>query len=91
MQLAKLIYMQPKQTWQYKVKQMFLAWELEKRYSKDKIMEFYLNNVYFANGYYGIDAACNGYFNCELKDLEDRKSTRLNSSHEIPSRMPSSA
>lgn len=30
MQLAKLIYMQPKQTWQYKVKQMFLAWELEK-------------------------------------------------------------
>ena len=61
MQLAKLIYMQPKQTWQYKVKQMFLAWELEKRYSKDKIMEFYLNNVYFANGYYGIDAACHGY------------------------------
>lgn len=70
MQLAKLIYMQPKQTWQYKVKQMFLAWELEKRYSKDKIMEFYLNNVYFANGYYGIDAACHGYFNCELKDLD---------------------
>ena len=49
---------------------MFLAWELEKRYSKDKIMEFYLNNVYFANGYYGIDAACHGYFNCELKDLD---------------------
>ena len=33
-------------------------------------MEFYLNNVYFANGYYGIDAACHGYFNCELKDLD---------------------
>ena len=70
MQLAKLIYMKPEQTWQYKVKQMFLAWELEKRYSKNKIMEFYLNNVYFANGYYGIDAACHGYFNCDLKDLD---------------------
>ena len=32
-------------------------------------MEFYLNNIYFANGYYGIGAACKGYFNCELKDL----------------------
>ena len=70
MQLAKLIYMQPEQTWEYKVKQMFLAWELEKRYSKSKIMEFYLNNVYFANGYYGIQAACHGYFNCDLKDLD---------------------
>lgn len=70
MQLAKLIYMEPNHTWQYKVKQMFLAIELEKRYSKEKILEFYLNNVYFANGYYGIDAACHGYFNCELKDLD---------------------
>ena len=70
MQLAKLMYMNPDQTWQYKVEQMFLAIELEGRYSKEKILEFYLNNVYFANGYYGIDAACHGYFNCELKDLD---------------------
>lgn len=33
-------------------------------------MEFYLNNVYFMNGYYGIQAACHGYFNCELSDLD---------------------
>ncbi len=70
MQLAKLMYMDPEQTWQYKVKQMFLAMELEKRYSKEKILEFYLNNIYFANGYYGIDAACHGYFNCELNELD---------------------
>ena len=70
MQLAKLIYMEPDGTWQYKVKQMFLAMELEKRYSKEKILEFYLNNVYFDNGYYGVDAACHGYFNCELTDLD---------------------
>jgi len=70
MQLAKLMYMEQSKTWQYKVKQMFLAMELEKRYSKEKILEFYLNNIYFANGYYGIDAACHGYFDCELKDLD---------------------
>lgn len=70
MQLAKLMYMAPDKTWQYKIKQMFLAMELEKRYSKEKILEFYLNNEYFANGYYGIDAACHGYFNCELSELD---------------------
>lgn len=70
MQLAKLMYMDPNRTWQYKLKQMFLAMELEKRYSKEKILEFYLNNVYFANGYYGVDAACHGYFNCELNELD---------------------
>jgi membrane peptidoglycan carboxypeptidase len=70
MQLAKLMYMEAERTWQYKVKQMFLAIELEKRYSKEKILEFYLNNIYFANGYYGIDAACHGYFDCELSDLD---------------------
>lgn len=70
MQLAKLMYMEPSKTWQYKVEQMFLAMELEKRYSKEKILEFYLNNIYFANGYYGIDAACRGYFNCDLNELD---------------------
>lgn len=69
MQLAKLMYMEPDKTWQYKVEQMFIAMELEKRYSKEKILEFYLNNIYFSNGYYGIGAACHGYFNCELSEL----------------------
>ena len=49
---------------------MFIAMELERKYSKNDIMEFYLNNVYFMNGYYGIQAACHGYFNCELSDLD---------------------
>ncbi len=69
MQLAKLVYMQHADTWQYKVQQMFLAQELEKDYNKTKILEFYLNNIYFANGYYGIRAACSGYFDCELNEL----------------------
>lgn len=70
MQLAKLTFMQSNRSWQYKVEQMFLAMELEKKYSKNKIMEFYLNNIYFANGYNGIQAACRGYFNCTLQELD---------------------
>ncbi len=70
MQLAKIMFMEPGRTWQYKVEQIFIATELEKKYSKSDILEFYLNNIYFANGYYGIDAACHGYFNCELNELD---------------------
>ena len=70
MQLARNIYLDTNKNWQRKVKEMFIAMELEKKYSKNDIMEFYLNNVYFMNGYYGIQAACHGYFNCELADLD---------------------
>jgi membrane peptidoglycan carboxypeptidase len=71
MQLAKLMFMDSStKTWEYKVQQMFIALELEKRYTKTQIMEFYLNNIYFANGYYGIEAACHGYFDCEPNELD---------------------
>lgn len=69
MQLARNIYLDTEKTWQRKVKEIFIALSLEQKYSKNDIMEFYLNNVYFMNGYYGIEAACHGYFNCELTDL----------------------
>lgn len=70
MQLSRNIYLDTGKNWQRKVKEIFISLELEKKYSKNDIMEFYLNNIYFANGYYGIQAACHGYFNCELTDLD---------------------
>jgi len=69
MQLARNVYLDSGKRWERKLKEMFIAAELEKLYSKNKIIEYYLNNIYFANGYYGIQAAANGYFSCELKDL----------------------
>ena len=69
MQLARTIYLDTGKYWQRKVTEIFIALELEKRFSKEKIMEFYLNNIYFSNGYYGIKSACKGYFDCDLKDL----------------------
>ena len=69
MQLARTVYLDNGKRWERKIKEMFLAIELEKMYSKNKIMEYYLNNIYFANGYYGIQAACRGYFSCELEEL----------------------
>lgn len=69
MQVARNIYLSTEKSWERKIKEMFIAAELEKLYSKNKIMEFYLNNIYFSNGYYGIKAASTGYFSSELDDL----------------------
>lgn len=52
-----------------KVKEIFVATEMEKKYSKDQILEFYINNVFFANGYYGIEAASRGYFSKPASEL----------------------
>ena len=45
--------------------EIFAAFDLEKNYSKDKILELYVNTIYFGDGYYGIKEACNGYLNIE--------------------------
>ncbi|WP_083504181.1 transglycosylase domain-containing protein [Acetivibrio ethanolgignens] len=68
-QLARNIFLTHEVSWERKIKEMFIAMELEKRYSKDQIMEFYLNNIYFGNGYYGIQAASKGYYKKEVENL----------------------
>lgn len=69
-QLARKIFLNQDVKWERKIEEMFIAVELEKVYSKNKIMEYYLNNIYFGNGYYGIQAASKGYFNTEVKNLD---------------------
>lgn len=68
-QLAKNVFLTNERTVARKVKEIFISLALEKKYSKDQIMEFYLNNIYFANGYYGIEAASRGYFNKSCDEL----------------------
>ena len=68
-QLARNIYLSHEVSLERKIKEMFIAQELEKTYSKDKILEFYINNIYFANGFYGIEAAAMGYFDKTVTEL----------------------
>ena len=49
--------------------EIFAAFDLEKNYSKDKILELYVNTIYFGDGYYGIKEACNGYLNIEPSQM----------------------
>jgi len=68
-QLARNIFLTSEVTWERKIKEAFIAIELEKKYSKEEILEFYLNNIYFANGYYGVEAAAKGYFSKSVSEL----------------------
>ena len=61
-QLARNVFLTFEVTYVRKIEEIFLAQELEKKYSKTEIMEYYLNEIYFANGHYGIQAAAQGYF-----------------------------
>jgi penicillin-binding protein 1A len=59
----------PEPTLSRKIKEAALAYQLEQKYTKDKILEMYLNTVYFGEGCYGIEAAAQTYFGKHAKDL----------------------
>lgn len=61
-QLAKNAYLTADQTLSRKLKELFLAIEIEKVYSKEEILEMYLNNAYFGNGVWGVNDASQKYF-----------------------------
>lgn len=68
-QLIKLSHLTADKTISRKLEEAVLACQMETRYSKDEILEMYLNYVYFGGGYYGIEAAALGYFGVHAKDL----------------------
>lgn len=68
-QLARGTYLSYEVSVERKIKEMFIARKLEREYSKDDILEFYINDIYFANGFYGIEAAAKGYFGKSANDL----------------------
>ncbi|HBI73215.1 MAG TPA: glycosyl transferase, partial [Lachnospiraceae bacterium] len=68
-QLARNVFLTHEVTYERKTEEIFIARELEKKYSKFDILEFYFNNIYFANGHYGIQAASFGYFGESITGL----------------------
>lgn len=68
-QLARKIYLTDDKTYERKVREIFYAMELEKKYTKDQILEFYINNVCFANAKYGIESASRAYFSKSTSEL----------------------
>ncbi len=68
-QLAKNAYLTQDRTIKRKIQEIFLALQLEKQYTKQEILELYLNQIYFGQGAYGVQAAAKTYFGKNVEDL----------------------
>jgi penicillin-binding protein 1A len=68
-QLAKTLFLTPRKSVMRKLKEAFLALQIERRYTKDEILELYLNQVYFGSGAYGVEAAAQIFFGKPVQDL----------------------
>ena len=68
-QLAKTLFLTSRKTMVRKIKEAILAFQLERRYTKDEILELYLNQVYFGSGAYGVKSAAKMFFNKSVRDL----------------------
>ena len=69
-QLAKHLINDFNRTVDRKLYEAFVALRIERSYTKDQILRYYLNRVYFGSGYFGIEAAAQGYFGRPARDLD---------------------
>ncbi len=76
-QVAKNLCFTQEKTLTRKVAELFVVYHLEKDYEKDEILELYINNMYFGNGYYNIHDAAEGYYEKDPKDLTLYEATLL--------------
>ncbi|MFN7975930.1 MAG: transglycosylase domain-containing protein [Acidobacteriota bacterium] len=76
-QLAKLLFLTSEQSIKRKLNEAILATQIERHYTKEKILEFYANKVYFYHGVYGVEAAAQYYFNKPAIDLTVAESATL--------------
>ena len=87
-QLARSAFLTQDRTWRRKIQEAILAIELERRFTKDEILEMYLNQIYFGNGAYGIQAASYTYFGKPVEELTIAEAAVLAGIPKNPSAYP---
>lgn len=85
-QLAKNMYFSQEKELTRKVAEAFVAFDLEKNYSKEDIFELYVNSIYFGDGYYDVGTASEGYFDKEPIDMTEYEATLLAGIPNAPSK-----
>ena len=85
-QLAKNLFLTPEKSLKRKIKEALLAIQIERKFSKDKILEMYLNYIYLGQGAYGVEAASRIYFGKSVKELTVDEAALLASLPKAPSR-----
>ena len=86
-QLAKILFLSPERSFGRKIRELLLALWLEHRFSKDQILEIYLNRVYLGAGAYGVDAAADRYFGKSAAKLTLFESAVIAGLLKAPSRL----
>ncbi|PPR23250.1 MAG: Penicillin-binding protein 1A, partial [Alphaproteobacteria bacterium MarineAlpha10_Bin2] len=86
-QLAKIAFLTPAKSLERKVQELFLAFRLEREFSKDEILTLYLNRVYLGAGSYGVDAAAKRYFGKSARDVGLTEAALLAGLLKAPSRL----
>lgn len=76
-QIAKNLYFTQAKHFSRKVAEIYVALDIEKIYSKDEILEIYINTNFYGSGYYGIYDAAEGYYEKEPSELTDYEATLL--------------
>jgi len=69
-QLAKVVFLSPERTIIRKLKEVLLAFRIEKNLTKEEILELYLNKIYFGHGAYGVEMAARKYFGKSVSDID---------------------
>lgn len=86
-QLAKNLFLTPERSASRKIQEAILALWLERKYTKDQILELYLNRVYFGAGAYGVEAAARRYYNKPAKEVTLAEAAVLAGLVQAPSRL----
>ncbi|MBW2145537.1 MAG: PBP1A family penicillin-binding protein [Deltaproteobacteria bacterium] len=85
-QLAKVLFLSPEKSLARKLREAVLALQIERRYTKDRILEIYLNQVYMGSGAYGVEAASRIYFGKSVRELDLAQCAMLAGLPRLPGR-----
>ncbi len=86
-QLARNLYLTPQKTYKRKIEEAILAIQIERTYSKEEILNMYLNLIYLGEGAHGVESAAYTYFHKHAKDLTLAESAMLAAMTKSPSRL----
>lgn len=84
-QLVRISFLSPDKNFKRKIQEIILALQLERRYTKNEILEMYLNNVYLGEGAYGVQAAAQTYFGKDVGKLNLEEAAMLGGLPQAPS------
>ncbi len=86
-QLARMLFLTREKTLKRKIRELLLAIQIERKYTKDQILNFYLNNIYLGHGIYGVEAASRFYFGKHVWELTPHEAATLAALPRSPARL----